>query len=132
MAKASNSISSTESIDSYLSVMRIESLLAQPQTSVRRRFRDREPCPWPHWLLAQGNGPGYCLAQGGKPAAIGHTRSVMADEPFVKCRTSVLGVPAFLGYDNANPQRKQVRIRRIGCVARGCRGGGPSVPSCQK
>jgi hypothetical protein len=41
----------------------------------------------------------------------------MADEPFVKCRASVLRAPAFLGYDNATPQRKQSGIRRIGYVA---------------
>jgi hypothetical protein len=41
----------------------------------------------------------------------------MADEPLVECRVGVIGESAFLGCDNANPQRKQIRIRRIGSVA---------------
>src|SRR5262245_28019881 len=41
----------------------------------------------------------------------------MADEPLVKCCARVLGAPAFLCGDEANPQRHQIRICRIGCTS---------------
>jgi hypothetical protein len=67
MARASTSIFFAESIDDYLSVMRIEPLACPTANVGATKTRVREPCRWPYWLLAQGNGPGYCLAQGGKP-----------------------------------------------------------------
>jgi hypothetical protein len=67
--------------------------LAQPQTSVRRRFRVREPCPWPYRLLARATVPATALTREASARRSAHT-GAMADEPFVTCRASVLGAPS--------------------------------------